>query len=230
MRTLRCDLHNHVSQDAVDKIRHTATQLINQAKNCGIDAIAITSVNLLVGIFFCSQKSTPSQPDAGRQKDRKTERPKDMKTNIKTLAEKAGLTLTSKGNIELGSDDQGSHGTPGSRASNSAVSYYLTPSGDVRAVIDNRYGSNQGYIEWHGGDVTRMDGSNLDEAIQLAREHVESLDDADLLRAWRIASSEARATMRKIKAADTTDTRSPLADVSTAELEAELSRRCAAKA
>jgi predicted metal-dependent phosphoesterase TrpH len=42
MRTLRCDLHNHVSQDAVDPIRHTATQLIHQAKNCGIDAIAIT--------------------------------------------------------------------------------------------------------------------------------------------------------------------------------------------
>jgi len=157
-----------------------------------------------------------------------------MKTNIKTLAEKAGLELTSKGNLELGSDDQGSHGTPGSQACNSAVSYYLTPSGDVRAVIDNRSGSNKGYIEWHHGDVTRMDGADLDEAIQLAKEHVESLDDADLLRAWRIASSEARATMRKIEAADaadaTEDTRSPLADVSTAELEAELARRCAAKA
>jgi hypothetical protein len=37
--------------------------------------------------------------------------------------------------------------------------------------------------------------------------------------------------MRKIEAADATEeTRSPLADVSTAELEAELARRCAAKA
>lgn len=154
-----------------------------------------------------------------------------MKTNIKTLAEKTGLELTSKGNLELGSDDQGSHGTPGEQASNSAVSYYLRPSGDVQVVIDNRSGSNQGYIEWHHGDVTRMEGADLDEAIQLAKEHVESLDDADLMRAWRIASSEGRATMRKIEAADTTeDTRSPLADVSTAELEAELARRCAEKA
>ena len=154
-----------------------------------------------------------------------------MKTNINTLAEKARLGLTSKGNIELGSDNQGSHGTPGSQACNSAVSYYLTPSGDVRAVIDNRSGSNQGYIEWQRGDVTKMDGADLDEAIQLAQDHVESLDDADLMRAWRIASSVARATMRKIEAADATeDTRSPLADISNAELEAELARRCAAKA
>ncbi|HKJ61158.1 MAG TPA: hypothetical protein VKA94_04075 [Hyphomicrobiales bacterium] len=147
--------------------------------------------------------------------------------NIKTLAEKVGLDLTDKGNLELGRDNQGSHGTPGSQAYNSAVSYYLTPSGDVRVVIDNRYGSNQGYIEWHGGDVTRMYGADLDEAIQLAQEHVESLDDVEMTRAWRIASSEARATMRKLEAADAPeDTRSPLADVSTAELEAELARRC----
>jgi hypothetical protein len=154
-----------------------------------------------------------------------------MKTSIKILAEKAGLGLTSRGNIELGSDDQGSHGTPGSHACNSAVAYYLTPSGDVRAVVDNRSGSNQGYIEWQAGDVTKMDGADLDDAIQLAKEHVESLDDADLMRAWRIASSEARSTIRKIEAADTADdARSPLADASTAELEAELSRRCAANA
>jgi hypothetical protein len=148
-----------------------------------------------------------------------------MKTNIKTLAEKAGRALTTKGNLELGSDDQGSHGTPGSQGCNSAVAYYLTPSGDVRAVIDNRYGSNQGYMEWHGGDITRMDGADLDDAIQLAKEHVESLDDVDLLRAWRIASSEARATMRKIEADSATEETSPISDVSTEALLAELAKR-----
>ena len=147
-----------------------------------------------------------------------------MKTNIKALAEKAGLELTSKGNLELGSNNQGSLGTPGSQGHYSAVAYYLMPSGYVRTLIDNRYGSNQGYMEWHGGDITRMDGADLDDATQLAKEHIESLEDADLLRAWRIASSEARATMRKIESV-TEETDSPLADESTEALLAELAKR-----
>lgn len=122
--------------------------------------------------------------------------------DIKTIAERAGRELTSKGNLELGSDDQGSHGAPGSQAFHAAVSYYLLADGDYQVVIDNRYGNNQGYIEWHGGDVTKMDGADLAEVIQLAKEHIESLEEEeDLMRAWRIASSEAKATMRKAERA-----------------------------
>ena len=126
--------------------------------------------------------------------------------DIKTLAQTAGLELTSKGNIALGYSDQGDRGTPGSQGCNSSVSYYLMPSGDVAAMIDNRYGSNQGRMEWQGGDVTRLDGADVVEAIQIAQDHVASLDDADLMRAWRIASSEARSTMRRItRSAESTD-------------------------
>lgn len=118
--------------------------------------------------------------------------------DIKTIASKVGRDLTSKGNIELGSHDCGHHSPPGGSISNAAVTYYLLPTGDVRVVIDDRHGSNQGYSEWHGGDTIRMDGADLDEAIGLAKDHIESLEDSgNLLRAWRIASSEARATMRQ---------------------------------
>jgi len=124
-----------------------------------------------------------------------------MKTqNVKIIAEKVGRELTSKGNLKIGSHDQGSHGTPGSQAYNEAVCYYLlSDDGDYQVVIDDRWGSNQGRInKWNGGDITRMDGATLDEVIQLAQDHIESMDNADgLMRAWRIASSEARATMRK---------------------------------
>lgn len=151
------------------------------------------------------------------------------KINLEALAKKLNLNLTEKGNLELGSDDQGYWNPPGGGIGFREVSYYLLPSGEFRVVIDDRYGRNQGYFEENGGRITKMDGADLEEATQLAKDHIESLEKSeksdDLLRAWRIASSQARSTMRKIEAENTEATRSPLEDVSTEELEAELARR-----
>lgn len=107
------------------------------------------------------------------------------------------MELTEKGNLEIGSHDAGHRSPPGGSIVNNAVTYYLLASGDFRVVIDDRYGNNQGYFQQNGGDKIKMDAADLDEAIQLAKEHIESLDDStELLRAWRIASTEARTAMR----------------------------------
>jgi len=121
--------------------------------------------------------------------------------DIKTIANRLGRKLTSKGNLELGANDQGEPEAPGKLRCNSAVIYYLLGNGDYRVVIDDRYGATeQGEMKWHGGAKTHLDGIDLNEVIQLAKEHIESLEDSvALLRAWRIASAQARATLRRIE-------------------------------
>lgn len=145
--------------------------------------------------------------------------------NIEAIANSIGEKLTEKGNLELGSNDQGWWNPPGGSIGNRAVTFYLLPSGDVRAVIDNRSGSNQGYIQWNYGDVEKIDGADLDEAIELAKDHCASMgnDSENLTKAWRIASAAARATQRKIEAAG--EMESGLESFSTEALEAELKRR-----
>jgi hypothetical protein len=122
--------------------------------------------------------------------------------DIQTIADKAGRELTSKGNLEVGSHDGGKWSPPGGPIAKAQVIFYLLANGDYRAVIDDRHGSNQGQPEWHGGEVIQMDGADLAEAIELARAHIDDLEDGDaLMRAWRIAASEARATMRAVERA-----------------------------
>ncbi len=124
------------------------------------------------------------------------------------------------GNIKLGENDQGHYGTPGSGITYKEVAFWLMANGDVRAVIDNRYGWNQGYFQQNGGAVQRLTGEDLGEAVELATAHC--ADDADLTKACRLAASEARATMRD-RERETPE--NPLAGYSDAELIAELERR-----
>ena len=149
------------------------------------------------------------------------------KINIEQIAEKLGEEVTKKGNIQLGADDQGYHEAPGGGIAFLAVAYYLRPTGDVSAVIDTRHGRNQGYFEGIGGGVVRLEEEDLEAAIAAGESYIDDMEDEDqaaIKRAWRIASSAARAMMQRIKDLDLPD-HSPLGGISTEELREELARR-----
>lgn len=144
--------------------------------------------------------------------------------DIAALAASISAQLTSRGNLELGDDNQGTHGTPGQSYHEARVRYYLLANGDFQAVVDDRYGSNQGYLEQHGGDVNRIDGATLDEAISGAENLLG--DSSDLAKAWHIASAQARATMRRIDSAQRqAEQVNPLAAYTIEQLQEELARR-----
>ena len=117
--------------------------------------------------------------------------------DINDIATKLGLELTERGNLEIGSHDAGHWSPPGGAIRNSAVTYYLMADGDYRVVIDDRRGSNQGYPEWHRGDKVRLDSGDLAELIDEARDYISGMENSEVMQAWRLASNEARATMRR---------------------------------
>lgn len=103
--------------------------------------------------------------------------------------------------LAIGWHDAGDWGTPGSQGYSAEVAYFLLNNGEYRALINNEYGTNQGYRshEVNGGDVNRIDCQDLEGAIEQALIYVDGLGDKSglLLRAHQLASAEARAWARQ---------------------------------
>jgi hypothetical protein len=69
---------------------------------------------------------------------------------------------------KLASADHGSHGQPGSGATQRSASVWRLISGKFACQVRERSGSNQGYIEWHHEREVIYRHASLDELLAVA--------------------------------------------------------------